>query len=219
VKLLSLRDPATTCQAANREHHRTQSGSFVIFIIGLLLSVSYAQAGTITTWAFQGVTFADGGTLSGSFQFDGVATYSNIDIVTTAGTTSTGDSTGVPLTAYAFTNNGTYLGAQGPNILDICEDACNFTGDELDLYWSDNLGIFGAGLNGPSPVPIDHINSFQAEGVDTRTPITGDVVATAVTTTPEPVPAELTLAGCFGLLVLRSKSRRDDANSRIRRPS
>lgn len=194
-------------------------------IAGLMLGLlwmpgigSYATA-SVVTWTFQGVTFADGGTLSGSFGFDSTTgfggTYSNFNIVTTAGLTSTGDSTGVPLDAFTFSSAGaldiTYVNnsdaAQG---FQICSPACSLgfsSGNHiLTLYFSDDMGVFGPGLDGPSPVPIDHVNSWQGEGLDTRTPITGDVVSN----TPEPISFALAGVGLVGLLGLRLRSRKSE---------
>jgi len=52
----------------------------------LFFSCAGASAGTLT-WTISGVTFNDGGTASGTFDYDAdTDTFSNIDITTTAGT-------------------------------------------------------------------------------------------------------------------------------------
>ena|ERR1017187_9831322 len=178
--------------------------TFTVLMLGLLLPCA-AMAGPIT-WTFQGVTFADGGTLTGSFQFDSVINvYSNINIVTTAGITSNGDSTGVPLHAYTFTSAGLDFSAHGAQVVQMCLTACSLgfaPGTHiLTLYFSNDLGISGPGLNGSSPVPIDHVNSFQSEALDLRIPITGNVVAS----TPEPGTGALTVGALslLGLIIRR----------------
>ena len=66
---------------------------FAIFAILMLCAIN--AAAKPVTWHLQHVTFADGGTASGSFVYDVDAgfngTYSNISITTTAGTTMTAD--------------------------------------------------------------------------------------------------------------------------------
>jgi hypothetical protein len=59
---------------------------FVVLALG-----SMALVAQPLTWTLQGVTFSDGGTASGSFQYDAATqTYSNINITTTTGTVRTG---------------------------------------------------------------------------------------------------------------------------------
>jgi hypothetical protein len=174
-------------------------------VLGLLLLMlpgvvgSYAQAGVIT-WVFQGATFDDGGTLSGSFQFDGVSTFSNINIVTTAGTKITAE--GGPLAAYTFTDVGTYLGRDGESSLEICVTTCNYSGDEVLLLY------FGAdatdpGLNGPSlvvPIDLAAVNNDHFQGRNFRLVTAGDVF-----TTPEPSSVTLCVIGCLGFWLLRRR--------------
>src|ERR1035438_7407260 len=68
-----------------------------VFCIGfaILMLCAINAAAKPVTWHLQHVTFADGGTASGSFVYDVDAgfngTYSNISITTTAGTTMTAD--------------------------------------------------------------------------------------------------------------------------------
>ena len=60
-------------------------------LLVLLCVPSVASADGIT-WSLSGVTFADGGTASGSFVYDAVTnTVSSVNIVTTAGTTFGGN--------------------------------------------------------------------------------------------------------------------------------
>ena len=59
----------------------------IIRVSCLFAAASLAIAAP-ATWTLSGVTFADGGTASGSFAYDASTnTYSNINITTTAGTT------------------------------------------------------------------------------------------------------------------------------------
>ena len=57
----------------------------LLLSIGMLLTTQTAVA-VVRTWTFANVTFEDGGTLTGSFDFDADTTsYSNIDISTEGG--------------------------------------------------------------------------------------------------------------------------------------
>lgn len=166
---------------------------------------SYARAGVIT-WTFQGATFNDGGTLSGSFQFDGVSTYSNVNIITMAGTHTNGE--GGPLAAFTFTNAGTYLGGDSRTSLEICVTTCDFNpgSQVLTLYFGTDTT--GPGLNGPSPVPIlAIIDSAQSQGANFRS-----VTAGSVTSAPEPSSVTLGVIGGLGICLLRLRSRRIEAS-------
>jgi hypothetical protein len=174
----------------------------------VLLMAARPATAALTTWVFQGATFDDGGTLSGSFQFDGVSTYSNINIVTTAGTHTNG--AGGPLAAYTFTNAGTYVGGNSQTSLEICTMSCNspssLGNESLVLYFG--TSTTGAGLTGPSPVVIfpRYIDDFQwqgtGSGIISRTITSGQVVAA-----PEPKTAVLLLLGIGAFLIgVRSKS-------------
>jgi hypothetical protein len=71
----------------------------VLRALSLLLFIAAlpnAQA-TPVLWYFNGVSFDDGGTASGSFLYDAtLQRYSSVDIVTTAGTASAGETYGWP---------------------------------------------------------------------------------------------------------------------------
>jgi hypothetical protein len=148
--------------------------------LAFLFFAQGAAKAQVRTWTFQNVTFADGGTLSGSFQFDfRSSSYSNINIVTTEGLTNVGHSTGEPFHAYTFTSAGIKFTGHSNVGVQMCYPECNFNpGDHiLTIYFSNDAGISGIGLEGASPVPIDHVDSWQSEGLNTRSLITGTVVS------------------------------------------
>src|SRR5258705_12996304 len=68
----------------NRLTFRSLIIASVLFVLFSVPSIASADG---VTWTFSGLTFDDGGTASGSFNYDAVAgTYSSIDITTTLGT-------------------------------------------------------------------------------------------------------------------------------------
>jgi len=100
---------------------------FKISALFVLLSVG-ACAGPIT-WTLQGVTFADGGTASGSFVFDATAdVYSSINITTTVGSVLGGSTYGYP--------NAGIVG--GPfDLITVASNAADLTGTPvLYVYWA-----------------------------------------------------------------------------------
>ena len=77
----------------------------IIVVCALFLTVS-ASAQPLT-WYIQGLTFDDGGTGSGSFNYDATTnTYSNVNILTTSGNKQPGALYTVPLSVI---DNSTFL--------------------------------------------------------------------------------------------------------------
>jgi hypothetical protein len=68
-----------------------------LLLLLLIAPLPIAQASPVV-WYFNGVTFNDGGTASGSFVYDAaLQQYSGVDIVTTAGTASAGETYSWPI--------------------------------------------------------------------------------------------------------------------------
>jgi hypothetical protein len=176
---------------------------FKISALFVLLSVG-AYAGPIT-WTLQGITFADGGTASGSFAYDATANvYSAINITTTTGSQITG-------ATYSFLDPAN-IPFDGPSeLFVVTSNAANLSGTPLlDFYWSPVLTNAGGTDN---PVTLG-----SAEGMCTsatcstvnQSPssyriMTGGSVTTTPTATPE--PATFLLVGCaLGFLEYRRRS-------------
>ncbi len=63
----------------------------ILLGLTILSLVSTSAAAAPLLWTLSGITFSDGGTASGSFEFDAnTNTYSNINITTTTGSSRTG---------------------------------------------------------------------------------------------------------------------------------
>jgi len=149
---------------------------FISFALIALCAIS-AQA-TPLTWYLEGVTFADGGTASGSFVYDvdnGVfGTYNNISITTTAGTT---------ITATTFA----YLDPSAINFSLVFHSVTttgNLTGTPvMQLFFSSPLTDAG----GTVPLVTGGTSQWAVCANSTCNAVTGpvvDVTAGVVTTTP-----------------------------------
>jgi hypothetical protein len=175
-----------------------------VLLLALLSLPSIASADSIL-WTLTGVTFAGGGTASGSFMFDGT-TFSDISITTPLNPTGY---TGV-WSAAGPTATGVAFGSTNPS---------DFSGPVLALMFS-GLGL-GTTPGTVSLVPgVFDIPSATLTGsgefsctdaaCDTfTTPVTitgGEVVGTAVVVTPE--PSALSLLGIGLLALLAGASRR-----------
>lgn len=164
-------------------------------LLVLLLIPSIASADGIT-WNLTGVTFADGGTASGSFVYDAVTnTVSSIDIVTTVGTVFGG-------TTYTALNPG-FLPLPDDIVVVPNSSLSNFTGTfVLDLSLAAPLTNAGgivsmAGLGGEFTCADA---GCTAPNLDTyRLMTAGEVVAT-----PEP-SALLLLGAGLGVLLIAAK--------------
>jgi len=104
-----------------------------------LFCVLTATASAASLWRLQGVTFADGGTATGSFVYDpGTNTYSSIGIITTPGTAFSG-------TTYEFIDSAT-SSATGAGFL---------TSAASDQTGADGLALFyNSSLAGGGTIPL-----------------------------------------------------------------
>jgi hypothetical protein len=163
-----------------------------LIAIAVILSVPSASAGTIL-WTLQGVTFNDGGTASGSFDYNAdTNTYSNIDVTTTLGSSFSG-ATYLALDP-GKSSTSTSL-AVVPNA-----SLANVGTPVFDLFFSSALTDAGG---------ADALNHVLDEGTCTTTGCTAamglrSVTAGSANAVPEPSSYVLTLIG-GGLLGWRRK--------------
>ena len=164
----------------------------VLIVIAVFLSVPLASAGTIL-WTLENVTFNDGGTASGSFDYNAdTNTFSSIDIITTAGSAFSGATylavdPGKPSTSMSL--------AVVPNA-----GSANIGTPVFDLFFSSALTDGGG---------IIALNDVLDEGTCTTTGCTSAIGLRSVTTgsvsaVPEPSSYCLTLIG-IGLLGMMRK--------------
>lgn len=163
-------------------------------LIFLLSLPSVASADGVTVvWTFSGVTFDDGGTVSGSFDYNALHnTFSAIDITTTAGSAFAG-------TTYTSLSGGFGSTAFGPVLGKPSGDLTN-----TDLL----LLMFNSALT-DSGGPVSFF--FGAEGTcdssncgsntTLRTITGGELSGTPIVTTPEPSAVLLLGLGFMALLV------------------
>ncbi len=165
-------------------------------IAALTTLAGAASAGPVT-WTLSGVTFAQGGTASGSFAYDAdTDTYSSINISTTTDSQATG-TTGYD-TVLGFSNHillSVVKAAEGPD----------FTGDHsLRLFFTSPLTSLGGTAS---------LATFEGEWVcinsacssePLRYFASGSVVSESVSGTPEPATALLLVPAC-GLIAWRRR--------------
>lgn len=173
-------------------------------VFGILFAAS-AQAATVT-WTLSDVTFSGGGTASGSFNYDADTNlYSNFSVSTTATPLNPGD--GEPkLTWGTATSCASYFSASSASELQCQNDSTEFS---LTLaFASDLTNAGGSILLQPAS---GRFGSKERRGlptqneVDSRSILTGSVMASAVV----PVPAAVWLFGSgLGLLGFVSRKKR-----------
>jgi hypothetical protein len=158
-----------------------------LIAIAVILSVPSGSAAPIL-WTLQGVTFGDGGTGSGSFDYNAdTNTYSSINITTTLGGSFSG-------ATYLALDPG--KGSSSTSLAVVPNAALANTGTPvLDLFFSSALTDAGG---------IVSLKDTLDEGTCSSTGCTAAiglraVTAGAVSTVPEPASFGLTLIG-IGLL-------------------
>ena len=175
----------------------------------LLIGLSAAASAGPILWTFSGATLTDGGTITGSFDFDAdTNTYSNVNVVTTPGSLLSGS-------VYSFVCGQDVASCTGvtPNSAEVLLLASNAT-DQTGLP---ALALFFTGIGGVPPAgltdaggTIDISNTSLSVGAAQEAPCSdaacaapgsparfttaGDVVGT-----PEPSTWGLLAAG-FGMI-------------------
>lgn len=181
--------------------------------IPLLVALSAATLFAVpVTWTLSGVTFADGGTASGTFVYDAdTGLYSSINITTTTGSARTG-------ATYHF---GTNIYAPEYSLM-VTVGSGNLTGTPaLYLVFSSLLSNAGGTVPlvlGADPDSTSSEASCSDAICDTSAPVARQVSAGAVTTNPvptTPAPPTWTLGliglAAVGLMMLMRKPRRISA--------
>lgn len=165
----------------------------VLAMFGVLFFLAAQSHAAPLTWHLQGVTFADGGTASGSFVFDADSTaYSNINMVTTAGSSLPG-----------ATYSNLYVAF--PNALIALQTAGAPQGSTaLQFLFASNLTNAGGTVN-----ILVSSNSFEgtcdASQICASNPlrrVTAGAV-TAANAVPEPATAALVPAALLALAITR----------------
>jgi hypothetical protein len=156
----------------------------------LLATPLVAQAIPVT-WTLSGVTFGDGGTASGSFDFDASkndeTAYSNVSITTT--------------TVGAFSGSSTYYGAGFNPFVSQMFDPLNNDGHWLSLRFDTALTSFGGTSVLMNEGDFASTERFSADELNPESQLTRYVTAGSVTTlplvtaVPEPETYALMLAG------------------------
>ena len=155
-------------------------------LIALMLLLGWGSAWAIpVTWTPEGVVFEDGGTASGSFVFDAdTSTYSDTDIVTTAGSMLSGETYSSDGNTFTFPVAVAFVSDGGSPFTDLV------------LVFNGPGGLFG-----PNPltnlggyVTLDILNGGEKGAPQIGEPfrpfVSGSVFGVAV-----PIPAAVWLFG------------------------
>jgi hypothetical protein len=192
-------------------------------LLALLLSAAASAAPVV--WTLNGVKLSDGGTATGSFTFNpnsGTAcgsfspcgTYSNVDIVTTNGSSRTG-------VTYSFVCGQNVASCTGvtpdsTEVLFLSSNAANQIGDPALAFFFTGVGVFPPeGLSDAGGV-IDISNASGSVGTvleaacnnaacSVPSGVTRLSTAGTVSAVPEPAGWLLLLAGFAAIVPLRSR--------------
>jgi hypothetical protein len=167
-----------------------------LVLFGLSGPASDANAATVL-WTVQSATFNDGGTLSGSFDFDATTTtYSNVALTTTTGQVLTGDS--YSSCQFGNTCPGAFIGFGVIRLLNLVFAAA----------LTDAGGTVGFGLGPTGTTEENEAFSFPPTVLASRNLISGGVTGVP-DVSAVPLPATLPLfatgLGALGLLGWRRK--------------
>jgi hypothetical protein len=166
----------------------------LLSLVGVVLFLATGQASANIVYTFSGVTFDDGGTLTGTFTTnDAITALVDFDITTSPGAGGLGF-TYTPLTA-----------ASGSTSLPFIIVLSTPTLDEI-LQVTFNGGLTATG----APITIGEFDSFEQADPDARRDIVAGSAIVAPVTVPE--PSTLALLATTGVLgVLTSLRRRRQA--------
>jgi hypothetical protein len=174
--------------------------SITVLVLLVLAGLVPTASASPVTWDLSGVTFASGGSASGSFVYDALTnTYSSINIIVSGAAFGFGDGT------YTILDPG--FGSSGIEIVTVPGAVGNFSGTSvLALDFASSLTDAGGTI---ALVPGVHgiqqcldaacIVSFTVEAVSAGS------VTTSLTSVPEPSSLLLLGSGLLGLMSRRKR--------------
>jgi hypothetical protein len=163
----------------------------LLLVVGMFLVLAASQASADILYTFSGVTFDDGGTLTGTFTTnDAITSLLDFDITTSAGT-----GIGFHYTPGTANSSSTSL----PSILVLDTPTLD---NILQVTFSGGLTALGASIM------IGTFDSFEQTTAPARRDITAGSVVATTSAVPEPSTIILLGIGGMGLLNLRPRRRR-----------
>lgn len=168
---------------------------FKRLLLSLALAATLPVQATVLTWTLHDVTFADGGTASGSFSFETTTlTALGWDITTTAGS-----SPGTPFTVgYEYVTANSRSGANGqPGGVVLLSPVAGPPAHTLALAVDGSLVLASA------HVPVDVLGFGQEIAVVGSAAVSRKFTGGYVSSVPEPAPAACLALGLLMLGVVR----------------
>jgi len=155
----------------------------LLSLIGVVLFLAAGQASANIVYTFSGVTFSDGGTLTGTFTTDNTfSTLVDFNI-----TTSPGVGLGFTYTTVTAGSGSTSL----PAILVLSTASLS---EILQVTFDGGLTATGA------PIKIGTFDSFEQAGPNARRDIVAGMATVATNSVPEPSTLALLAIGALGVL-------------------
>jgi hypothetical protein len=187
---------------------KTALVAFAVATMGVAGAADHAKA---STWVLSGVSFNDGGTLSGTFTLTPYGYFGTFDLISTGGSIIT---TGV-LYETPPGINGWTVGAPQPTVLDFSPLLGGYTG-ELQLTFKYGLGSISGpdpivgGLSGPSWECVGSYSCYLGNSPHLGRGLiryvasgdTADSSGAAIETTPLPSTWTMLMASFLGLGLL-----------------
>ena len=155
----------------------------LLSLVGFFLFLAAGQASANIVYTFSGVTFSDGGTLTGTFTTDDTfTTLLDFDITTSPGA------------GLGFTYTPLTAGSPSTSLPAIVVLSTASLDEILQMTFDGGLTATGA------PIKIGTFDSFEQAGPDARRDIVAGSAIVAPLTVPEPSTLALLAIGALGVL-------------------
>lgn len=184
-----------------------------VTVAALLCNMQQAQAamvGQANTWTLQGVTFADGGTASGTFSVDSFAQLTSYDITTT----TIGSISGYSISGYHYISDSGRPSYSAPYDIQFYSEG-NISLFEMYFVSATDTSATSSQIKLSSNSIYESLHGSREDYLSLSRKITGGSITSIVSATPEPgsaVPEPGTCAtllaslGLMGFMLRRRKT-------------